>query len=134
MTHPEYLYYAGVTFVALPLVPFNQLASLVVAAWVPGLIVARAGGDARPVALVCALLALATCVAIARRRPEHFSVPAAGIVACFAGIGAAALALFLSYLGWWADYWIALAQLALLPFAMWRRPAKLFADNAVPTA
>jgi hypothetical protein len=121
MQHPEYIYYAAMILVALPMAWFakNAVAFIVFATWAVGQAAYEMGLPEPEMQLLLYGAALVLGVCNSKSSPDLFAsilfFPLA--VSCASEI----MGLINPTQAWWAIFWIALTQATSLPFNLdWR--------------
>jgi hypothetical protein len=128
MAHPEYILWALVLFGVLPLAPINRVAALVVAA---RLATQGAYDFGWPEAQSQTLI-YGVCAIIALHNARLFTCFLAA--ALFVPLAvASAWQLQDAYHGWWAVFWLAVAQcVALVVNGEWRKAVRHWLDASDP--
>ena len=126
--HPEYLYWALILVGVLPLAPINRVAAIVVAARISTQIAYDAALPEIPSQIV--VFAVAGVLALHNARAFNCFLSAALFIPLAV---CAAWQYVNSYEGWWAVFWCAVAQAAILiASGEWKRAVRHWLRSSCP--
>lgn len=113
---PEHVYFLALALIAFPLLPFARTALIVVLGWLPGQFTYLIGADTARVDMVVALLACGACFGVAANGRDRI------VGALFGATAAVQFSLAVGntppFEAWWADWYLAMMRVGLLPFTV----------------
>lgn len=118
MQHPEYVYYAAVFLIALPIgvLARNKVSCLIFAVWAIGKVAYELGAPEPQTQLAIYAIAFLLGMRISHTGPCLFAT------VLFAPLCLVCLATFTGTIdpvqAWWNIYWLAMLQVAALPFCL----------------